>query len=114
MLLLLREDLAFSPPTLDLSALLMLPLSPDSLASRAAIGLFDSLGVALPGGFLPLPLSFRGSTTRAFSGLSRLSWYQIVAYYPGDLVPGYQVRPLREPERPGAGAATDNMGSAAR
>ena len=58
----------FCSPRFDLSALVMLPLSPDSLALRAAIGLLDPLGLALLGGCLPLPLSLRGSTTRAFSG----------------------------------------------
>ena len=74
-LLLLREELlvagsifAFFSPRLDLSALLMLPLSTDCLALRAAIGLFEPLGLALLGGCLPLPPSLRGSTTRAFSG----------------------------------------------
>ena len=46
----------------------MLPLSPDSLALRAAIGLIDPLGLALLGGCLPLPLSLRGATARASSG----------------------------------------------
>jgi len=47
----------------------MLPLySPDSFGLRAAIGLFDPLGLALLGGCLPLPLSLRESTTRAFPG----------------------------------------------
>ena len=46
----------------------MLPLSPDSLALRAAIGLIDPRGLALLGGCLPLPLTLRGTTTRAFSG----------------------------------------------
>ena len=46
----------------------MLPLSPDCHALRAAIGLIDPLGLALLGGCLPLPLSLRGTTTRAFSG----------------------------------------------
>ena len=46
----------------------MLPLSPDSLALRAAIGLIDHLGLALLVGCLPLPLSLRRTTARAFSG----------------------------------------------
>ena len=47
----------------------MIPLySPDSLGLPAAIGLFDSLGLALLGGCLPLPLSLRDSTKRTFSG----------------------------------------------
>ena len=51
------------------SALLTLPLhSPDSLALRAANGLFDPLGFASLGGCLPLTVSLRESTTRAFSG----------------------------------------------
>ena len=44
----------------------MLPLSPDSLALRAAIGLIDPLGLAFLGGCLPLPLSLRVTTIRAF------------------------------------------------
>ena len=75
MLLFLRKELividsivVFSSPTFDLSALLMLPLSPDSLSLRAAIGLFNPLGLALLGGRLPSPLSLRGSTSSAFSG----------------------------------------------
>ena len=36
--------------------------------SRAAIGLFEPLGLASLGGCVPLPLSLGGSTTRAFSG----------------------------------------------
>ena len=63
-----RPDFSFSSPTFGLSALLMLPLSPDSLGLRAAIGLIDPLGLALLGGCLPLPLFLRGTTTRAFSG----------------------------------------------
>ena len=63
-----RLDLSIFFPRLDLSALLMLPLSPDSLAVWAAIGLFDPLGLALLGGCLPLSLSLRWSTTRASSG----------------------------------------------
>ena len=59
---------SFFSAGLDLSALLMLMLYPDSLALRVAIGLFDPLGLALLGGCLSLPLSLRGSTTRAFSG----------------------------------------------
>ena len=60
----------FSLPRFDLSAVLMLPLSPDPFALRAAIGLIDPLGLALLGGCLPLPLSLRGTTTRPFSGYS--------------------------------------------
>ena len=45
----------------------MLPLSPDSPALGTTIDFFDPLGVALLGGSLPLPLSLRWSTTRAFS-----------------------------------------------
>ena len=63
-----RLDLTFFSPRLDLSALLMLPLFPDCLALRAAIGLIGLLGLALLGGCLPLPLSLRGTTTGAFSG----------------------------------------------
>ena len=46
----------------------MLPFSPDSLALRAAIGMFDPLGLALLGCCLPLPQPLRASTTPAFSG----------------------------------------------
>ena len=46
----------------------MLPLSPDSLALRAAIGLIDPFFLALLVGCLSLPLSLRRTTTRAFSG----------------------------------------------
>ena len=61
--------LAFFSPRFGLSVLLlMLPLSPESLALRAAIGLIDPLGFAILGGCLRLPLSLRGTTTRAFSG----------------------------------------------
>ena len=60
--------LAFFSARFDLSALLMLPLSIDSYALRAAIGLFEPLGRASLGGCLPLPLPLRRSTTRAFSG----------------------------------------------
>ena len=55
-------------PRFGLSALLTLPLSPDSLDLRAAIGLIDPLGLALLIACLPLPLSLRGTTPRAFSG----------------------------------------------
>ena len=48
--------------------MLTLPPSTDSLALRPAIGPIDPLGLALLGGCLPLPLSLRGTTTRAFSG----------------------------------------------
>ena len=44
----------------------MLPIFPHFLAVRAAITLFDSLGLASLGGCLPLPLPLRGS--RAFAG----------------------------------------------
>ena len=74
LLLLLCEDLLvtgsilpFFSPRLDLSALLMLPLSIDCLALRAAIGLFEPFGLALLGGRLPLPLFLRRTTTRTFS-----------------------------------------------
>ena len=63
-----RLDLSFFSLRGSVSALLMLPLSPDSLALRAAIGLIDPLGLALLGSCFPLPLSLRGTTTRAFSG----------------------------------------------
>ena len=63
-----RLDLSFFSPMFDISALLMLPLSPDSLALRAVIGLFNPLGFALPSGCLPMPLSLCGSTALAFSG----------------------------------------------
>ena len=46
----------------------MLPLSPDYLDLRAAIGLIDHLGLTLLGGYLPWPLSLRETTTRAFAG----------------------------------------------
>ena len=47
----------------------MLPPSTDCLALRAAaIGLFEPLGPAFLSGCLPLPLSLRRTTTRAFSG----------------------------------------------
>ena len=60
---------AFYSPRFDLSVLLMLPLSTDCLALRAAaIGLFEPLGPAFLGGCLPLPLSLRRTTARAFSG----------------------------------------------
>ena len=61
---------SFFYPRFDLSALLMLPLtrSTDYLSLRAAIGLFEPLGLAPLGGYLPLPLSLRRTTTRAFSG----------------------------------------------
>ena len=53
----------------DLSVLLMLPLSTDCLALRAAaIGLLEPLGHPFLGRCLPLPLSLRGTTTRAVSG----------------------------------------------
>ena len=74
-LFLLREELIVTGSILvyfsarfDLLALLKLPLSSDYLVARAAIGLFDPLGLASLGGCLPLPFSLRGSTTRAFSG----------------------------------------------
>ena len=51
----------------DLSALLMLPVSPDSLALRATIGLSDPLGLALPVRCLPLPRLSLRRTQRAFS-----------------------------------------------
>ena len=61
--------IAFYSPRFDLSVLLMLLLSTDCLALRAAaIGLFESLGPAFLGGCLPSPLSLRRTTTRAFSG----------------------------------------------
>ena len=46
----------------------MLPLSTDCLAWRAAIGLFEPLGLASLGGCHPLPLSRRRTTIRASSG----------------------------------------------
>ena len=60
----------FSLQGSHVSALLMLPLSSDSLALRAAIDLFDTLGLYFLGGCLPLPLVFLAgrSATRAFSG----------------------------------------------
>ena len=62
----------------------MLPLSPDSLALLAAIGLIDPLGFSSLGGCLPLPLSLRGTTIRAFSGyravLGTRSLHITVAY----------------------------------
>ena len=63
-----RLDLSFFSLRGSVSALLMLPLSPDSLALRAAIGLIDPLGLALLRGYLPLPLALRRTTTRACSG----------------------------------------------
>ena len=45
-----------------------IPLAPDPLALRATIGLINPLGLALLVGCLPLPLSLRRTTTRAFSG----------------------------------------------
>ena len=60
--------LIFSP-RLDLSALLMLPVSPYSLALRVIIGLIDPLSLAfLFVGCLPLPFSLRRMTARTFSG----------------------------------------------
>ena len=52
----------------DLSALLMLPLSPDSLDLRATIGLSAPLGLALLFGCLPLPRLSLRRTQGAFSG----------------------------------------------
>ena len=46
----------------------MLPLSPDSLAVRATIGLSDLFGLALLVGCLSLPFFLRRTTTHAFSG----------------------------------------------
>lgn len=59
---------SFSSPRFDLSALLMLPLAPDSLSLRAVGVLFDPLDLASLDACLPLPLPVRRSTTRAFSG----------------------------------------------
>ena len=60
--------------------------STDSLALRAAIGLLDPLGLALLGGRLPLSLSLRESTTRAFSGWRAvLGTYSLIVRYPGYL-----------------------------
>ena len=55
-------------PRFHLSAFRMPPLSPGSLALGATIGLIDHLGLALLVGCLPLPLSLRRTTARAFSG----------------------------------------------
>ena len=63
-----RLGLSFISPGFDLSALLMLRLSTDCLALRAAIGLFEPLGLALLGVCHPLHLSRRRTATRAFSG----------------------------------------------
>ena len=66
----------------------MLPLSPDSLASRATIGLIDPLGLAfLLVGCLLLPLSSPDDCARLL-GVSHRSWYQIVVWYPGDCCVG--------------------------
>ena len=48
--------------------MLILPLLPDSLAWRAAIGLIDLLGLALLVDRLSLPLYLRRMTTRYFWG----------------------------------------------
>ena len=87
-LLFLREELivtdsilSFFSPRFHLSSLPMLPLSPNSLALRAAVGLFDTLGLAVLGVCLPLPHFLRGSTSRAFSGYRALCWHQIVRYH---------------------------------
>ena len=50
-----------------LSVLLILLVSPDCLATRAIIGLIDRFGLALLVGCLPLPISLRWTTARAFS-----------------------------------------------
>ena len=60
--------LDFFSARFDLPTLLVIPLSPDSRALRAAIGLLAPPDLALLVGCLPLPLSLRGSTTGAFSG----------------------------------------------
>ena len=71
----------------------MPPLSPDSLALRAAIGLIDPLGLDLFR-WLPslAPLSSRDDYTRLV-GVSRRSWNQIVAY-PGDSLGVYNLARL--------------------
>ena len=76
---------AFYSPRFDLSVLLMLPLSTDCLALRAAaIGLFEPLGPAFLGGSLPLPLSLRRTTTRAFSAYRAVLGTRSLHIHPGD------------------------------
>ena len=93
-LLSLREELNvtdtisaffFCSSRFDISALLMLPLSPDSLALRVAIGPLRPPRSCLTR-WLPslAPLSSRVDYTRLL-GVSRRPWHQIVGC-PGDLV----------------------------
>ena len=80
-----RLDLDSLLSEVRLSALLMMLSldSPDSIALRAAIILFDHLRLALLAACLPLPLSPRETPTRAFSGYRAV--LEIVGY-PGDII----------------------------